>query len=70
MPHMQGVALRAGSVPAQGLLPALVACHALHLIIDAVAAAVVPVFEKLPAHALALPYSWLEEDAESLKSWM
>ena len=67
---MQGVALGAGSVSAQGLLPALVACHALHLVVDAVAAAVVPVLEKLPAGAFALPGSQLGEGAKSLRFWM
>ena len=47
-PHVQGMALRAGCVAAQGLLPALVTCHALHLVVDAVAIWVVPVLEQLP----------------------
>ncbi len=51
---MQGVALGAGGVAAQCLLPALVARHALYLVIDAVAIAVIPILKKLPAHALAL----------------
>ena len=52
-PHVQGVALGARGVAAQGLLPALVARHALHLVVDAVATAVIPISKKLPAHALA-----------------
>lgn len=51
---MQGLALGTGSVTAQSLLPALVARHALHLVIDAVAVAVIAVLEQLPANALAL----------------
>ena len=58
---MQGVALEAGGVAAQSLLPALVACHALHLVVDAVAVAIIPVLEKLPAHALAQAHSGLEQ---------
>ena len=36
-PHVQGLAFGAGCVAAQGLLAALVARHALHLVVDAVA---------------------------------
>lgn len=49
--YVQGFALGTGSVTAQSFLPALVACHALHLVIDAVAIAVIAVLEQLPVCA-------------------
>ena len=48
---MQRLALGAGGVAAQGLLAALVARHAVHLVIDAVAVRAIAVLEQLPAHA-------------------
>ena len=54
---MQGLALGTGSVTAQSLLPALVARHALHLVIDAVATAVIAVLEQLPVCARILSAS-------------